>query len=118
MQDIEWIKDNLDYYEKLVAGIERLGPQSIGKGKVREQHLTDLGACIYEHDRYLEELGTLYLVQYKLATNQENATAWYYFFNHFNMTEFSKEDFILQLQKYIAEKDDIQTYHHQEVVLS
>lgn len=34
MQDIEWIKDNLDYYEKLVAGIERLGPQSIGKGKV------------------------------------------------------------------------------------
>ena len=34
MQDIEWIKDNLDYYEKLVAGIERLGPQSIEKGKV------------------------------------------------------------------------------------
>ena len=34
MQDIEWIKDNLDYYEKLVAGIEKLGPQSIGKGKV------------------------------------------------------------------------------------
>jgi hypothetical protein len=34
MQDLEWIKDNLDYYEKLVAGIERLGPQSIGKGKV------------------------------------------------------------------------------------
>lgn len=33
MQDLEWIKDNLDYYEKLVAGIERLGPQSIGKGK-------------------------------------------------------------------------------------
>ena len=34
MQDLEWIKDNLDYYEKLVAGIEKLGPQSIGKGKV------------------------------------------------------------------------------------
>ena len=73
-----------------------------GKGKVREQRLTDLGACIYEYDRYLEELGTLYLVQYKLATNPENATAWYYFFNHFNMSEFSKEDFILQLQKYIG----------------
>lgn len=71
------------------------------KGKSREQHLTDLGACIFEHDRYLEELGTLYLVQYKLATNPENATAWYYFFNEFQMTEFTKEDFILQLQKYI-----------------
>ena len=71
------------------------------KGKSREQCLTDLGACIYEHDRYLEELGTLYLVQYKLATNLENATAWYYFFNEFQMTEFTKEDFVLQLQKYI-----------------
>ena len=76
------------------------------KGKNREQNLTDLGACIYEHDRYLEELGTLYLVQYKLATNPENATAWYYFFNEFHMTEFTKEDFVLQLQKYIrAEKE-------------
>lgn len=71
------------------------------KGKSREQYLTDLGACIFEHDRYLEELGTLYLVQYKLATNPENATAWYYFFNEFQMTEFTKEDFVLQLQKYI-----------------
>ena len=72
-----------------------------GKGKVREQHLTDLGTCIYEHDRYLEELGTLYLVQYKLATNQENATAWYYFFNEFKMTEFTKEDFVSALQSYV-----------------
>ena len=46
-----------------------------GKGKVREQHLTDLGSCIYEYDRYLEELGTLYQVQNKLATNQELANA-------------------------------------------
>lgn len=71
------------------------------KGKSREQCLTDLGACIFKHDRYLEELGTLYLVQYKLATNPENATAWYYFFNEFQMSEFTKEDFVLQLQKYI-----------------
>lgn len=29
MQDLEWIKDNLDYYEQLVSGIERLDPESI-----------------------------------------------------------------------------------------
>ena len=34
MQDLEWIKDNLDYYEKLVSGIEQLGPHSIGKGRI------------------------------------------------------------------------------------
>lgn len=71
------------------------------KGKSREQYLTDLGACVFEHDRYLEELGTLFLIQYKLATNRESATAWYFFFNEFHMAEFTKEDFVLQLQKYI-----------------
>ncbi len=72
------------------------------KGKMREQHLTEMGACIFEHDRYLEEMGTLYLLQYKLASNIENSTAWYFFFNVFNMSEFSKEDFVIQIQKFIA----------------
>lgn len=76
-----------------------------GKGKSREQHLTELGSCIFENDRYLEELGTLYLLQYKLATNIENATAWYFFFNEFNMSEFSKEDFVIQIQNFIAMKN-------------
>lgn len=75
------------------------------RGKSREQHLTNLGACIYEHDRYLEELGTLFLIQYKLATNPESATAWYFFFNEFHMAEFTKEDFVLQLQKYIKSEN-------------
>ncbi len=73
-----------------------------GRGKVRGQFLTELGKAIFEHDRYLEELGTLYLVQYKLATNLENATAWYFFFNKFNMREFSRDDFVLQIQKFIS----------------
>lgn len=69
------------------------------------QHLTDLGKIIFEQDRYLEELSTLYLIQYKLATNANLATSWYYFFNHFNLNEFSKEDFLEQLKKYILMLD-------------
>ena len=49
------------------------------KGK-RVQSFTVLGKSIFENDRYIEELGTLYLLHYKLATNKEEATAWYYFF--------------------------------------
>ena len=33
------------------------------KGK-RSQSFTELGKLIYEHDAYIEELGTLYLLQY------------------------------------------------------
>ena len=46
----------------------------------RFQQFTELGEIIYSNDKYLEELGTLFLLHYKLATNKEEATSWYYFF--------------------------------------
>ena len=75
------------------------------KGK-RTQSFTELGKLIYEYDPYIEELGTLYLLQYRLATQKEEATAWYFFFNEFTMSEFSREDFVIALQKYIKMHDE------------
>lgn len=72
-------------------------PQS---GK-RVQHLTDFGKSVFKNDRYIEELGTLYLLQYKLASNQSLATSWYYFFNEFSMTEFTEDEFVAGLQAYV-----------------
>ena len=74
------------------------------KGK-RDQHFTALGKMVYAHDTYIEELGTLYLLQYELASQKEEATAWYFFFNEFSMSEFSKEDFVAALEKYIKMED-------------
>lgn len=67
----------------------------------RTQSFTELGKAVFEHDRFIEETGTLFLLQYKLASNKEEATAWYYFFNEFSMTEFTKEDFVASLQNYV-----------------
>ena len=72
----------------------------------RVQTFTELGNQIYEHDRYIEELGTLHLLHYKLASNKEEATAWYFFFNEFKMTEFTKEDFVSALQSYVLMSDE------------
>jgi len=74
------------------------------KGK-RTQSFTELGKLIKEHDAYIEELGTLFLLQYRLASQKEDATAWYFFFNEFSMSEFSREDFVVALQKYIKMED-------------
>lgn len=79
------------------------------KGK-RTQRFTDLGTRIYEHDTYIEELGTLYLLQYRLASQKEEATAWYFFFNEFSMLEFSRDDFVAELQKYIKMQDNETNY--------
>jgi hypothetical protein len=67
----------------------------------KEQYFTELGEIVYENDPYIEEMGTLWLLHYKLASNVADATAWYYFFNEFRLAEFSRDDFIVQIGNYI-----------------
>lgn len=69
------------------------------------QKLTPIGEIVFENDKYLEEIGTLWLLQYNLATNKEDATAWYYFFNEFNRNEFNRDDFVKQLNTYVLLND-------------
>lgn len=72
----------------------------------RSQSFTEFGNLIFEHDKYIEELGTLYLLHYKLVTNFELATSWYYFFNVFSLSDFSREDFAVQITNYIKMKEE------------
>lgn len=81
--------------------LQTVGLTSEPRSNKRIQMFTPLGERIYNNDRYIEELGTLYLLQYQLASQREEATAWYFFFNEFTMSEFSREDFVEALQKYI-----------------
>lgn len=67
----------------------------------KTQILTEVGTLVYENDPYMEELGTLWLIHYYLATNSEEATAWYFFYNEFNLTEFSRDDFVIQLKNFV-----------------
>lgn len=76
----------------------------------RNQSLTEFGELVYTNDRYIEELGTLYLLQYQLAKQKLEATAWYFFFNEFNMSEFTKEEFVQEIQNYIMMSDEDGTF--------
>lgn len=68
------------------------------KKKILE--LSTFGKIVASHDPYIQETGTLCLIQYNLATNKENATSWYFLFNEFNMTEFSSDDFCRAMRKW------------------
>jgi hypothetical protein len=72
----------------------------------KEQTFTELGRLIFNNDTYVEEMGTLCLLHYQLATNQENATAWYYFFNEFKLNEFTRDDFVMHITNYIRMKGE------------
>ena len=53
-------------------------------------------------DRYFQRLGSLLLLHRNLARNDENATAWYWAFNEFEKTTFTKEEFVEGLHYYLA----------------
>lgn len=72
----------------------------------RLQNFTKFGKLVFEHDKYIEEMGTLYLLHYKLAGNFELATSWYYFFNVFALSDFSREDFASQITSYIKMQNE------------
>ena len=68
--------------------------------------LTDTARKILEKDPYFELDGTLFLIHYLLVTNKEEATTWYWFFNHFSATEFEKEPLTNSFHSYIQIKTD------------
>ena len=72
----------------------------------RVQTFTPIGEIIYQNDPYFEETGSLWLVHYGLATNINDATAWYLFFNEFQMQEFSEDDYYKFLRKYITMQEN------------
>ena len=86
--------------------LQAVGITSEPKSGKRLQSFTPLGESIFNNDRYIEEIGTLYLLHYRLASNKEEASAWYYFFNKFSMQEFSKEDFVTLLHNYVLMEGD------------
>lgn len=77
-----------------------------GDNSKRKQIPTeDFGDIILERDPYFEDLGTLFLLHYKLVTNKEIATSWNLFFNKISATEFTKEMMLERLKQEIFKID-------------
>lgn len=89
---------SMRYWIKAVGLTEEVN----AKNRASEQYFTDFGKIVWKNDKYFEEMGTLWLLHYKLASNIEMATSWYYFFNCFDILEFTKDDFVTSLDAYMA----------------
>lgn len=85
--------------------LQAVGLTEEAKSGQRRQSLTPLGQLIWDNDQYIEEMGTLWLLHYRLATNKEDATAWFYFFNMFKPSEFSREDFYSHISNFLWENE-------------
>lgn len=71
------------------------------QGGIRKEK-TPLFNLIAENDRYFQKPGSLLLLHRNLATNESNATAWYWAFNEFDKQTFSKNEFVDGFHYYLA----------------
>ena len=65
---------------------------------------TDFGELIDKYDPYLENQATLWLLHWKLCTNPDNATFYYWFFNYFKKTKFTKIELINEVVEWLDDK--------------
>ena len=67
---------------------------------------TPLGTAIFSEngwDPYLEDEATIWLIHWLLATNSQEATTWYWFFNHYHKPEFSSNEVSSALISFVRE---------------
>lgn len=72
----------------------------------KEHTLTELGTCVLDNDPYIEEMGTLWALHCNIATNDEDATSWYYLFNEYGGSTFDKESFVKGVSSFVKANND------------
>lgn len=66
------------------------------------QRLTNFGEQVWQYDPFLEDEGTLWLIHYYLACSIEQATTWYWFFNHYAPISFTDEQMLEALSQWVV----------------
>jgi len=74
------------------------------KGVGNPFELTDIGNIVEDKDMYLEHVGTIWLLQYELATNNLLAPLWYWLFNLAKAREFTDESLTQGLTRYLQDE--------------
>ncbi len=67
--------------------------------------LTEVGRLIFDQqgDPYIEDGGTIWLLHWLMASNAQEATAIYWFFNHFHKPEFSAQEIETGLRDFVTQ---------------
>jgi len=76
----------------------------VPKGQGRPFELTDIGKLVAAHDPYIEDIGTLWLIQRELASNKDLAPLWYWVFNLLRTREFTDETVLQGYSRFIEEE--------------
>jgi hypothetical protein len=84
------------------TGVARFTGAQKGYGLPFE--LTDIGKLIAAHDPYIEDVGTLWVIQHELACDKRFAPLWYWVFNILRTREFTDESALQGYARFIEEE--------------
>jgi hypothetical protein len=89
---------SLRYWTEVV-GLTREYKDS--KGMITHEP-TELFLMLSEVDKYFQKIGSMLLLHRNLARSSEKATTWYWAFNEFGRSSFTKEEFVRGLSLYLS----------------
>ncbi len=73
--------------------------EDISKSEGGGVRLSKAGQLIYSHDRYLEDIFSLWFIHCRIVANRSQATAWNLFFNEFGYEEFQKSEMVREMKE-------------------
>ncbi|MEZ0481635.1 DUF4007 family protein [Planococcus sp. SSTMD024] len=75
------------------------------EGNIKYHQITRLGNYINEKDRAIKYTNTAGLLHHSLATNEDVSTTWYWFFNVYSETVFTREEVLNELTKWVQTRE-------------
>jgi hypothetical protein len=79
---------------------------AVPNNRGRQLRVTDLGTSLFADngwDPYLEDVGTLWLIHWRLASTPETATTWWWVFNQYPGTRFTRRELQAQLERLVEQ---------------
>jgi hypothetical protein len=75
------------------------------EGNTKYHQITHLGKYINQKDRAIKYKNTAGLLHHSLATNEDVSTTWYWFFNVYNETVFTRDEVLEELAKWVQNRE-------------
>ena len=79
---------------------------AVPNNRGRHLRVTDFGSALFSDngwDPYLEDVGSLWLIHWRLADTPESATTWWWIFNQYPGTDFTRRELQVQLEHLVEQ---------------
>lgn len=79
--------------------------EEVKDGNQKYHQITSLGVFIKEKDRAIKYFNTAGLIHHSLTTNKDISTTWYWFFNVYTETVFTREEVLAELTNWVQKRE-------------